>query len=389
MAHGREFLERFPFGANQSRSVPYSLVCWALSFAKFWPLVLFQCLAVVGLLDFTSRKFWKGAHPARMFLLVLALSLFTPLAITANFALPDIFTGLLILALYWLGPENRQLSSLEATWMAVAAVLFITFHNGNWPLTAVILVMARTRLLFLALLGASLLMAGLNVLAFGQVRLFSPHPPFALARAMEFGLVQRYLREHPDGSHFQLYAYRRHLPPDSSYFLWARHSPLRRDEEVGRRISSEESALYLAVWHAYPRDCLCMVWQSGVAQLGCLEFWEVNLSPLPRYLKEALGPQMAYTESTWQARERWPARELTDWTQLLFCVALVLSLFDRRVPRPLLLWCLIALIANAFICGGISGVYGRYHTRILWLGLLPLLLTWLRPREPDPTAIER
>ncbi|MBN9415351.1 MAG: hypothetical protein J0I12_07910 [Candidatus Eremiobacteraeota bacterium] len=376
-----DFFQNAPFGCtDMARSPTYSLVMLKPFLGdKFWPVILLHCLAVVGVLDFTTRKFWGGPHPLRLCLLVLGLTLTTPLAVMTDFAMPDIFAGLLLLLLYWLGPGQNQTTGRQRSWLILAASLFITFHGSNWLLTLALVVVGRSRHLGLALLGASLLSISLNVLAFGRLMLFPVHPPFAVARTLDFDLAQRYFRNHPESKRFHLYAYRRHLPPDASYFLWGDRSPLRRLDEA-QRIRAEEMSLYLSIWRAYPRECLDMALESSLNQLGCFSLWELWGVHLPEYFTHDLGPRMDYVANTWQPQNRWPVQRMEKWYRRFFCLALIWSLFDRRVSRPLLLWCLFGLVVNAAVCGTLSGVYARYQCRVQWLAVLPALLAVLRPR---------
>ena len=71
----------------------------------------------------------------------------------------------------------------------------------------------------------------------------------------------------------------------------------------------------------------------------------------------------------------------------LACLALIRSCLASRLywPAGLIAWIMLALVANAFAGGALSGVFGRYQGRVVWLlpmGAIAAAIALARNRPP-------
>jgi hypothetical protein len=143
----------------------YSVFLFATHWrATLWLPVLAQGLVVAHLLGVTLRALGRP-NPWLLLPVVLALSVLTGLPWVTAQLIPDVFTGVVVLALWLLGFKAKLLSAGERFWLVVLGAVSIAFHQSHVPLT-----------FGLALCGAALLLVrcGPRLAVKGAARMAGP-----------------------------------------------------------------------------------------------------------------------------------------------------------------------------------------------------------------------
>jgi hypothetical protein len=75
----------------------------------------------------------------------------------------------------------------------------------------------------------------------------------------------------------------------------------------------------------------------------------------------------------------------------LACLALIRPCLASRLPLPagLIVWVLLGLVANAFAAGALSGVFGRYQGRVIWLLPMAAVAAGIALMRSRPPVIAR
>ena len=100
---------------------------WRLT---LWGPILAQGLIMAHLLGMTLRVLGRP-NPWLLLPVVLALSVLTSLPWLAAQLMPDLFTGVVVLALWLLGFKAESLSRGERLWMLLLATAAIAFHQSH------------------------------------------------------------------------------------------------------------------------------------------------------------------------------------------------------------------------------------------------------------------
>jgi hypothetical protein len=268
--------------------------------------------------------------------------------------------------------------------LALVLVLFAAF--------AVLRLFARSmslpspRLLVAAFaIGAGIALAlTSNAAIAGKIRFTPGGTTFLFARLAQDGIAKRYLDDHCRDTDLRLCAIRDEITMPAEDWLWWADSPLHR---LGgwQALETEVNQIVLRSLWLYPAAHVAAAIRNTAAQLVTLSTGEGINSAHNWHAEEvlaALAPgAMPEYRSAVQQRDGFdfftinlvqvPAALLA--TALLPVVALLLR---RRRPQvaAFALSALIALLANAAICGNFSTPNARYQSRLAPLATLALLI---------------
>jgi hypothetical protein len=316
---------------------------------------------------------------------------------------PDCFTAVAAIALYLLAFRFSSLGGLRLLLMIATAVLAIASHPAHLGLAAGLLVaIVLVRILSgfvpngtlprpkVSVTAASLLLAVALVLQSNheltdKYFISKSGPVFAFARMLQDGFVKRDLDETCPGSHYQLCAYKDHLPNRADAFLWDADSPFNKlkrfngpmDEykgivfdsirrhplanlmaalsdtgrqffkiRTGDQIEPQEWILYSDLAHYLPRQM--NAYMSARQQQGRLSFATLNVV----HVAVALVSLLALAGTLWLGIVR------RDW---------------RGTVLPTFV--LVALLGNAFVCGVFSNPHDRYQSRLIWVPSFALFVS--------------
>src|SRR5262245_15752711 len=401
------YLERpFECTLEIGRSAPYGALLAASIPLDLWPTVTIQALLTLWIVALVLRVHGLGERPALFSALVVSLSALTSLPWYVGQLMPDIFLPLATLALYVLAFHHAALARWEMCALVVFTAIAMAFHMTIVALALALVctfamlkpMASRLRLPPPALawpaaaLTAGLVAAPLSNLAITGTFAFTPGgTTFLFGRMLQDGIVARYLADHcPDGT-LQLCAYRDRLPATTDDWLWNEGSPLFQlgwwpafEPEAGRIV--RESIV------RYPGKQIVAAATSAVVQLTqfqtgegmhAVDNWHAG-SVLTNYAPRAAALMRA-------SRQHHNQFDFTliNMVQVplawLSMAALVLVIgarraFPDRASAALAATCLLALLANAAICGIFSGPDHRYQSRIVWLAPFAVAVALLTRR---------
>jgi hypothetical protein len=405
------------------RSPVYSLfVSVGEAAGSYWLVAAVQCLIGAWLVGAAARAAAPARPLAAFWTAIGLLAAASPLPFYAAFVMPDVHCGYGLAAVALLGLAPRTFRPLERVALALAAAFAFAAHTTNLALGIVALAIlglgawrARLGLLEAARRGAwvaapvvlALAAGGLFTLA-TTLALGEParSPPYLMARILADGPGRAYLATACEPRHaFEICRFRDRRLDYHNDILWSR-DPARgvflfADTPSRRRMAVEETRFVLAVIRHDPWGEAAAAARNTGRQLAATgvadefsktreiwdQMWFARLSPgataaatgslayrgrFPFGLfdlaqRTGLGLALAYLAwrlvhpATRRALRRAPADRTPDEDRLAGLVLVTLGL-------------MALLLANAALCGALSGVQNRYQVRLLWL---PLLLSAL------------
>lgn len=399
------------------RSIYYSFFAWVgAETLGLRAVVAVQALTLAALIVLTVRTVWPGAPPARRTAVSLALAgllaFLTSAGLFVSLITPDMWAGLMILALALLLAAGSDLTRRARLGLGAVMALAVLFHTSHLLLLA-----AMTGLLALAMLrrrwrqavrpwqlgvaGGALACGLVGQVAFSTVvTRVTGDPPLALpyltAHLVDLGPGTRFAQESCPDSGFAICPYADRLPADWIHFLFS------EDERTGvfhaapppvRRAMLEEQARFaLATLAAEP-----LATAGGLLGDGIRQLWWVSVTNTPLtvedevYVTAYFAPDVVETTRASAIWTRdWVPSAMTRLVQVgtaLAAAGLIFLALARRLPRrgplaALLLLCVMGLVLNAFICGVLASPYGRFQARVAWLLPFLLVLALLEARSP-------
>lgn len=331
---------------------------------------------------------------------ILALALLTSLAVHAGHVMPDVFTGLLILAAGAAVPGWAERGWAGRLWDGALLAFLAAVHLSHVAILAGLLVVLGAAALVrrrgvaavalglgapLALAAAALMAA--NLALAGRAVLSESSPVFLLARLIGDGPARDYLAEACPARGYLLCGrlddLGRAAPgyPVSDYFLWHRQGARHAFGDTPRFLA-EASEIVRETVRTRPLDVLGHVVANGARQLvraGLDPTLNAPVRPWTRQFVSRFGAPVyeAFLDSR-QFRRALPVDALNAVQAAVLGVAGValvgLGLArGRRLggrARGLLGVMLLGLVLNAGVAGGLSAVHDRYQNRVAWL--LPL-----------------
>jgi hypothetical protein len=318
-----------------------------------------------------------------------ALLAATSLPWFAGQVMPDLFAALLPLALHVLVTGAKAMRWPERLgWTALCAGL-TALHLSHLPLAAAVLaalLLATRRTspgpalaaasIALALLGLS----SLNFVGAGRFRPSVMEGSFLFTRLLDARLAQPALARACEGHRLLLCELRpladdpRRALPGQDY-LWSADSPredLRRRDPA--RLAAEEKAIVRTVVAEQPVAVARLVLTSWRDQLVTARSGDglIPYGPAMQAHRQVTthfaGQADAWANSRQQRGELQPLAILPDLA-IAGLGLFILLIAAARDPRlvPLAATVVSAVLANAAICGVLSGVFDRYEARVLWL----------------------
>ena len=392
---------------EESRSTVYGLFLVLLARPDFWPALAVQAGLTVWVLRLTLRA--HGFGDVALLAVTAVLSLLTALPWLASMLLTDVFAGLAVLALYLVALRADALRQ----WERWALIVFMAFAAATHTATLAVLLALLAAGLIVALFNRQLvpltglargalalilsiaLLLAANLAVAGRLAWTPGGSAIVFGRMIEAGIVARYLKEHcPDPQLPKLCQNRDKIGTDADLFFWGSDlfDKLGRFEGLG----GEMAVVVRESLTAYPFMQIAAAVTATAEQLISVatgygvhtELWHTHWT-IERFAPEALPAMKA-------ARQQQGALDFSlinrlhvpvAWLSMLLLAGIVtLALVRRRFtdPGPLAAVALLAILANAFICGALSNPHDRYGARIVWLAPLVVLLVAVRARVVAP-----
>lgn len=385
-----------------------SFYAWFLEYAgdqSVWLIIIIQSAVAAFLMAATVRalapeKTWAP-------LAALALACLTSLPWYASWLMPDLFSGIAVLATLMLA--FGAISNWAATALVLLLIYSMVVHTSHFPLVVATLAGAglsamafRCRLSWKLPLACIAVAIALTVLVNDALtgRPFFNRTGWVLlfARMAEGGLVQRVLDEHcsadPESDWSKLCPYRADIPRNAEQWLWERGTPFWRiGDWEGTRYASRRVVL-LAI-REYPLESAEFALRGFLQQLVKVELGEGTESQewFLRWTVRAAFPEelQPWRQALQQQGKLLPIARVVNKVHMPVVLAAIaftlVGIFSPRLPRPLRAACLtmvLAFLANAFVCGALSGPHDRYAVRLVWAMLatgVPVAFLLIRPRR--------
>ena len=384
------------------RSIYYGFLLYMfLSLGGPWLAVTAQCLGV-GLLG--TYAIWRvlhlagSRHASKAWLAMPVLAVVSPLAYFACMFMPDVYAGLGLLTLsvalaYW-----SRLSVVDRVVFLGSSAIMATFHSTHIlifaALTGVMVLRAillRSKLSVPLVVGGVAIVAGLasNAIFAAGVRhatsVEPESPPFLTARLQEHELGLAFLKDTcaDDGSTFVVCKYADRLPLDSDTFLWSEEQGEGIVQTIPaterRAMAAQDKPFFLAVAAHDPVRFAGVVVASTLEQLVSFDMLVFNYphrapDDIAKAHPNAVTDHILATRA---AHGTMPVQPM-----------LIVSIVSALISTILALWLLVrfvrigkvgdeisafialiimGVLANAMICGALSGPKGRYQMRLIWI----------------------
>lgn len=400
-----------------SRSTTFGLFLHLGERLDYWPIVIVQAVLTVWTVALLLRVLGLGGGTRRAAVMVVVLAGLTSLPWLTSLLLTDIFAGLGLLALWMLVARREALRRWEtallfglvafaaASHTATFAMLLAVLGAGVLPALVrrpVVPLRGLVRGLAAVAVGALLLLS--TNLALGRQFAWTPGGftiPFG--RMLQDGIVARYLDDHCAKVAYRLCPHRRDLPQTADDFLWGDSV----FNELGRfaGLGDEMRAIVIGSLFAYPWRQIETAAAAMATQLtmnasgegvhdklwhtyGIVDRFVPGMAPRMRAARQQKG------EMSFEAVNLLhPAVATLSLVGLVGVVAWSVRRRRRDDVAVLAGAIGVAVLANAFVCGALSGPHDRYGARIAWLPTLVLAAAALRtyqagvPRLQDRDAL--
>ena len=409
-----------------ARSRSYSEFIWLLHWQwSLWPVIFVHGLIASHLIYLTARVVLGRVSPIGFMALIAGLAVFSSVAWTVAWIMPDLFTPVVVLGLFLLGFGADRLSVRETLYVFGLTAVAIHFHNSHVPLAVGLLGTILLARAFLdhpglrGLVASAALLAGpillaiaasltVNFEALGRFTL-TPNSHFLpLGRLVADGPAVEYLKDSCREQPYALCAYLDELPMPEYIFLWKNDAPISQAGGFDA-LNEEAREIVYGTLQAYPAEAAADALSNTYQQL--IDF-QIGFELLPYdemvglhalMLRIFPGEMDAFMSS------RQDAGTLpVQTTRLIHGAALLISLLAlgplcylgfvgarglRSDAQQRWLGLVIttgsALLGNAFITGALSKIESRYTSRLVWLVVLAAALgvtLWLRTKTSPPNA---
>ena len=390
----------------------YSIFLLPLHFGRsLWPIPLVQDMIVAAVLFRAFSIAFPSLGLRRLTVAVAAACLGTSLPFVSNQIMPDVFSPLIVLLVFCLVLARPALGRVEHLLMAALLGIALACHTANpvfgCALAAAAALLALTRgepvrsvLRRSALVAALAVVAVVGQAAYGYMVIGrvtpSPAAPFfTLARLIYDGPARRYLAATCPGSGFFLCAHQQDFTGNSDAFLWQPTSPLQALKAArGERGALDEAGAIVAGTIAhYPAAVAAAVVHNAARQFftagTVITDCPCLTGKIARVIPELFPRELPAYRASLQNTGAIPWRKLTllDNTILAASIVALAAVLLRSparlrgMPAQLLALIVFALLVNAALMGGLSGVTDRYQARLIWLVPFFTLALLLRPGD--------
>lgn len=388
-----------------SRAVVYGLILNAGAPLSFWPIVLGQSALSIWIIALILRVHGMGGRPEILAGVIATLSALSTLPWLTAILLTDIFAGLAVLALYLLLLRADALGRGERIGLGVLIAVSAATHSATFAVLlallaagAVCAIHDRARLApkYIGQSAAALALGAMLVFAANAVvaKRFAWTPGgFALSfgRMLQDGIVKKYLDEHCVHERLVLCAYKDQLPRDADEWFWG--NPI--FDELGRfaGLGQEMEKIALGSLAEYPllqaktaliataRQLIDVHTGEGVVN----SIWH-TYGIIERYTPHLVAHMR-------EARQQTGGIDFTLINELHYPIALacllmlpLIAWFALRRPGftdigEFAAFCILGILANAFVCGALSNPHDRYGARLIWLAVATAAIAAIRLYE--------
>lgn len=390
------------------RSLIYSVVTYILRgpYDALVPLVVVQTAAVALVISFLKRLVDPDGGVMTAVLVAAGAAFLTSAPWYAAYAVPDILAGVMIAGAVALTVLFERTTLAIRSTLVLLVAFCMTTHGSHLPLGLCVLVAGASanfwlhrnsperRLKRLVWFSSPFVLAvaallGTSYFAFGQASLSPKRYPILLARSVADGPGAWYLREHCATERYAICEVFGPNPPRKvGDFLWSKGGVrYHASPEQMERIRAEESVIVRRAAFEYPVEQFRRSAGNGLNQL--VKFGPQGL---------IFGVKLVGGEDPTLVQVRADRPLLRNIAEVAiyfgFAASIMLLLVFRgrltRVEIAAVGVATVGLIANAAICGALSGVTDRYQGRVAWvLPVLAMIILLRALCERRPVATSR
>lgn len=383
------------------RPIIYGLFARHVSLAASpWLIIFAQALITCWVIYLTFGMFLSGARKNLFFLFtIVGLTLATGYSFNISILIPDIFTGIVLLALVNL-LLNNGLSKIQTVALYVIFIFSAATHFSNIPILFGTLIaiflgskifknsfsfvnIKRTLYAGLATISSILLVYGSTYVYAGHFKAASASHVFIMHHLIETGILKPFLDEKCTTESYSLCDYKDNLPWD---FIWDKESPVYKTggweankEEYNKII--REVVITPSNWPLLGQKTIEYGFKQIFSFRTSLAGPQLGGSPAYGAVKFAFRDSVREYVASLQNQKRLniepyiKREEIVVLLSLVLLLALILQPSLRRVLPPPLQGAIIVVVLfsviSAFICGNLSTIEPRYMNRIVWI--LPVL----------------
>lgn len=390
-----------------SRSTTYGLFLTGTEGFDFWPAIIIQSALTVWVVTLSLRAFGVAEGLRRRVAIFAILSAVTTLPFLTSILLTDIFAGLGVLSLHLLITRADTLQRGEKIGLFLLVAFATATHSATFAVLLAVLIAGGVASVFVsALIPRPGLVRGGAAVALGAAMLLSTN--FALSgrlawtpggygivfgRMLEDGIVARYLRQYCPQADLKLCPFRNELPPTADEFLWGTSvfNQLGRfagmEDEMGRivigSLAEYPGMQFEAAVHATLRQLALNATGYGVHD----KLWH-TYGIVERFLPGKVAAMRAARQQKGELNFNLVNRLHVPVAigSMTLALALIGQGLWRRQMDDLVLFAgmaSVAMLANAFVCGALSGPHDRYGSRMVWIATLVVLVAAVRTvRKP-------
>ena len=358
---------------------------------SLWYTVFAQCLLVAYLL-FRYIKVLQGYAPTFSMAIasVIAVVSFTCVSWVASFLMPDIFGGILLLAVVLYLVDASQTIAIAISYILIIS-LSLLVHNSHaiimglfssmlllWSVIKRNIPFLKKSILLLALpLMSWLLMCTINFThGYGFVFSRSSHI-FMMGRLSEMGLLKLYLDDNCGKKNYRLCNYKEEIPLYSWEFIWVNDGPFQKSGGWDSTKTEYNTIIHDIL--TTPKYLSIFIQKSAIGTLRTLS----QIEEPSRVLPQIKG------SSPWGAIDHYFNDETNEYLgslqsrdylsaavyNYLYLLVFILSsgwvlLHSRMINKNIVqIYRLVFLflVVNAFVMSAFSGVLNRYQNRIFWI----------------------
>jgi len=376
----------------------------------FWPVLVIQSWLTIWIVALLLRTHGYPERPLLLLGLISVLSVVTTLPWITAILLTDIYSGLAVLAFYMLLTRADLLTRGERIGLIVLIACAVASHSATLAVmmmlsvaSMVLTLIDRTRLPrwrvaqgVLAIVLGGAIVLGTNFILVKRLAWTPGGFSMYFGRMLQAGIVPKYLDKHCPDPTIKLCAIKDRLPDNADDWFWADKD----FDKLGRfaGMSAEMERVALGSVAEFPLDVLKTTISATAEQLVSVRTGEgvVNWIWHTYFIVKDWAPQLQPT--MWAAKQQKGEISFTAINAVHYPVALiamallpfiVFAGWTGRLPREfgdLALVCILALLANAFVCGGLANPHDRYGARIVWLAVLTAGLALVRLYERRSAA---
>lgn len=379
----------------------------------FWPVVVLQSLLTIWIVAVVLRTHGYGGKPMLVLGVIATLSIVSTLPWITAILLTDIYCGLAILAFYMLLARSDQLTRFECIAFIVLIACACATHSATLA-TMMLLAAASVVLTFvdrkrlprlrvvqgiLAVSLGAMIVLGTNFMFVKRLEWTPGGFSMYFGRMLQAGIVTKYLDKHCPAAGYRLCAYKNQLPEKADDWFWAANSIF---DKLGRfpGMTAEMETIAIGSVVDFPIEVLETTVRATAEQIVAVRTGEgvVNWIWHTYFIVKDWAPQLQ--PAMWAAKQQKGQISFTAINRLHYPVALlsmallpliVIMGWTGRLPRAfgdLAFVCILALLANAFVCGGLANPHDRYGARIVWLATFAVVVAALSYRRQGSMACD-